>query len=418
MEPHKRPASRSPPAWHRQSHPPRPASTAQSSQLPPPSQQDALKSDASIHAIPAPAYIDLGVVKPDKDAPEARQQQPVPESASTPAPSLTSSANIYLGPPPPYTSHHPSQPLTAPTTAAASQNGQPAPSSPPMSRRESRDDTAPELPRQSLPSISEALKLPGLYTQQPQPSSMPHPPSFPQAAGIAEAAHSVSSSSPSLSRSHIDSHHASSLSSYSSQPSPHHSKPPDPIGHRPYPTVYTESPRPSYGQPYASQGPSPTDAQPSRRPSPGPHSSYNGPPPQHYSTSSLPPLSATSNPSWPAYTSSAGPPPALFSQPPPGHYAPKPPLHQPDARPAYAPGSGYSFPPPSTSGLTYQQSLSTGAAQQAYAANAEIEKVEEQRRAAAALHAKRGGSFQGAGYGMTVKRHLDDFDLENSLNEV
>lgn len=421
MEPHKALAPTSPPAWQRQSHPPHAAAPIESQDPPSSSQQEALKSDAPIHAIPAPAYIDLGSVKAEKDTPDVRQQLPATSVASTPAPSLPSPANMYLGPPPPYSSHYPSQPLTASTTAAVSQNGTVVRSSPPMSRRDSREETASEQPRQSLPSISEALKLPAIYTQQSQ-TSAPHPPSFSQAAGLSENTHSVTSGSPSISRSHTDSHHASSLSSYSSQPSPHHTKPPDPIGHRPYPTAFTESPRPAYGQPFAQPGISPTDAQATqtpRRTSPGPNGSFAGPP-QPYSTSSLPPLSAASYPPWPAYASTAGPAPAPppFSQAPPGHHAPPQPSHHPEPRQIYPPGSGYSFPPPATSGLTYHQSLSAGAAQQAYTVNAELEKVDEQRRAAAALYAKRGGSFHGVGYGMTVKRHLDDFDLENSLNEV
>ena len=297
----------------------------------------------------------------------------------------------------------------APTTAPSTHNAQTAYASPPGSRRESREDQAQEPQRLHLPSISEALKLPQFSApiSQHQSPTVPAPPPFPHsAASLNESTQSINSSSPTIPRSQLDSHHASSLSSFSSQHSPRNAKPPEPALQRPYASGITESPRQSTFQPYSSQAASPSAIQAPRY-SPALGGPTTSAPSQQFHSTHVPPPQLASYPRT-VYLSVTNP----TAQPPASQTT-----QHSSHRPLHLPSSGFSFPPPQTSGLTYEQQMNLGAQQHHWAMNADLEKVEEQRRAAAAAHAKR-GSYNGSGYGLTVKRHLDDFDLENSLNEV
>jgi len=405
--------SQTPPAWQRHSYPPPASTTATpSAQIPTSPRTESAQVDVPTQPVPAPKYLDLAPVKPEKDLFDTKSQ-----SSMTPATSGVSVSNstsmYHLGPPPPYSSCYPSQPTLAPTMAVP--NAPTAYVSPPVSRRESCEDKTQE-PTKLLPSISEALKLPPFserHSQNNLGSTIPHPPAFSQVSLLAEAAQSVSSASPALSRSNPDSHHPSSLSSFSSQHSPHNSKPPDVFGQRSYAHSLTDSPRQSVHQSYVSAAASPVDAQ-------APMSTHSLPP-QPYSSTALPPPpppQASASYSGPQYSPGSGSMAQQQAAQPPEHihqhhgqerlYHSQPPLH--------SLSSGFSFPPPQTSGLSHQQQMNLGIQKQ-WHANVEMEKVEEQRRAAAAAHAKR-GSLGGISYGLTVKRHLDDFELENSLNEI
>ncbi|KAI9838405.1 MAG: hypothetical protein M1819_005674 [Sarea resinae] len=291
-----------------------------------------------------------------------------------PSATLVSPSTMYTGPPPPYS--YPS------STTASSVPGLSGLISPPDSRRTSDDEKEPrQAQRQSLPSIHEALSgdQPLSYSGPPPASIPPQPTQNPP---------SALSSTP-ISRS-----------------SPANTDLPS--GPRPLPTGQaTPYSTPSYQTPVHQQQPPYSSSDPSIRPSaPTSYESKlpsllylnttqspvqpNRPTPPHPPQSQRSPLyeqgSKFSSPMNPPY-GYAGYPPQYYSQAPNG-----PPT-------AYPPSAGYQGA--SNPHTTWRSDGS------------EINRVEENRKTA-----PRGGSLGGQAYGESVKRHLDIFDLEHSLNEI
>ncbi|KAF2087423.1 hypothetical protein K490DRAFT_65810 [Saccharata proteae CBS 121410] len=301
------------------------------------------------------------------------------------AAAMVSPSFPYSCPPPPY-SHHS-------TAASAPPNGLAGLISPPESRRTSGDDKEqnPRPPaRQSLPSIHEALA---------SEQHMPYPPPTPTAP----------------------------------QPANHYPPPPTsaPVpetNKRPFPPdIYSHERRDSYHPP-------------------GPRSPYMKPPPPAVSGPQYPPpqpevlnrraptLPNSHNPKLPTLhpirtDQSPGPsarnsfshgnpyPPPPPPQQSPAYEQPAPPvgpMHQPYGY-QYGPGYPYSAPPPpSNTGPMYPAPATNFSAPAGYPSNwrsdgAEVRRAEESKRA---------GRMPGLAYGESVKRHLDNFDFEASLNEI
>jgi len=285
---------------------------------------------------------------------------------------LVSPTTMYSGPPPPY---------SYPSSTASSVTGLAGYISPPESRRTSENDKeAPTSQRQSLPSIHEALAA-------EQPLSYTAPPS------------------------------ASALSSQTHHPAPILT-PTTPIPRSHPETSPQGPPNPfSHGQPL---GPYSAQTHPARAsqlqqtsfaPSDPKFSAINSHEskfPQlrpvrtaqtHIETLRSSVLQSRNSPAYDSGPSSAG---SMNSQ---------------NGYNSYQPSYPYQPPPPSIVPLTYHPPdpyhglnlhpttwRSDGS---------EINRAEEGRKAAS-----RGGSLGGQTYGESVKRHLDIFDLETSLNEV
>jgi hypothetical protein len=253
--------------------------------------------------------------------------------------------------------------------------------SPPESRRTSGDekDVYKQAARQSLPSISEAL---GAEQTLPYPGPVPPPPSAP-APSSQHYAPVTATTSPSDSRKR-----PFEPDSYSAQ------GPANPFSHPRSPYIgapASQVPRPPYEpQPYSTQQHS------SRLPSLHPIKTIRSPPPPVARPN--PPYSSYPPAPTPAYEPPA-PPPAEpmnqygYSQPQYASYPPSAPA--PPGPPAAYPPSTAAYPPPSR---YYPTSLRD---------NTEA-RLEEKKLNRASL----------APYGESVKRHLDSFDLEASLNEV
>ena len=98
--------------------------------------------------LPSIGYLDLDKIK--RESLVYSQSLPVSAALNMPAPPLASPTNLYSGPPPPYSYQSTSTNTMAGTNAYIS---------PPESRRTSGDDKDPPPPphQQSLPSIHEAL---------------------------------------------------------------------------------------------------------------------------------------------------------------------------------------------------------------------------------------------------------------------
>lgn len=281
---------------------------------------------------------------------------------------------MYSGPPPPY---------SYPSSTASSVTGLAGYISPPESRRTSENDKeAPSSHRQSLPSIHEALSA-----EQPLSYSAPH------------------SSAPS-SQSH---HPASTLTPTTPIPRSHPETspkgPPNPF---------------SLGQPLGSYSAQTYQArplqlqQPSFAPSEPKFSAVNSreskgshlnpvrtvPPNIDTLRTSVPNLlqSRTS----PAYDSGPNSAASMNSQ---NGYHPYQPSYTYQPQPSSAGPSTYNAPNPYHGSSLHPPTWRSD--------GSEINRAEEGRKAAI-----RAGSLGGQAYGESVKRHLDIFDLETSLNEV
>lgn len=272
--------------------------------------------------------------------------------------------------------------------------------SPPESRRTSGDDKDIYKPaaRHSLPSISEAL---GAEQSLPYPGPVPPPHSAP--APMSQHHASISAHpSPSDSRKR-----PFEPDSYSTQ------GPSNPFSHSRSPYVSTTSqvppppppPPPPHSQvdstprpPYEPRAPYPSSQHSSRLPSLHPIKTVQSPPP---------PV-ARPNPPYSSYPPAPAPAPAY--EPPAAQ--PTEPMNHPYgySQPQY---SSYppSVPPPSGNPAAYPPSTSSYSAQSRYYPTS-------LRDNEARLEEKKLNRSSLAPYGESVKRHLDSFDLEASLNEV
>ncbi|KAH6003190.1 hypothetical protein HBI84_082950 [Parastagonospora nodorum] len=251
--------------------------------------------------------------------------------------------------------------------------------SPPESRRTSGDEKEPQRPtaRQSLPSIHEAL---GAEQPLSYPASVP-PPSAPASAP--------------------QHYHPSSA-----VPSPTDQR------HQPYPANV-----------HASQGPTNPFSHP-RSPfiaSSASHAPPPPPPPQSHTEPLHRPSFSSPRTSYsaPQASTNAARPNPPFSYPPPqaNYEAPAPPPSAPMSQysyPQYSSGYPLSAPPQSAPNSAYPPSTTTYSAPPRYPPPSSWRDGSEMAR----LEEKKIGRSSLAPYGESVKRHLESFDLEASLNEM
>jgi len=331
-----------------------------------------------LHSAALPSFSHLDLEKLKRESAEHYQKHPSVAALTMSTAPLVSVSNMYSGPPPPY---------SYPSSTASSVTGLAGYISPPESRRTSENDKEPPASqKQSLPSIHEALAA-------DQPLSYTAPPPAP--ANSSQSHHSAPALTPTtpIPRSH---------------PATSPQGPPNPFSH---------------GQPlslYSSQNHQPRTTHPPQH-SFGP-SEANPPPINAYESKleHVPPVRTTQ-----AYSDAAR--------------SDIPNLSQPRISPTYGPGlssagpmnsqtqNGYKpFQQPS---YTYQPQPQNTAPSPYHPSDpyhghnahpntwrsdgSEINRAEEGRKAAS-----RGASLGGQSYGESVKRHLDIFDLETSLNEV
>ena len=351
-----RPRSRSPP-WRR------PLQPLQSPGL-------GHKPDYYAETLPSINYLDMEKIK--REASEYSQRKPPTTVPAMPAPLQTSQLHMYSGPPPPY---------SYPSSTASSVLGLTGYISPPDSRRTSDDDKDSQaaLRQQSLPSIHEALgkDQPLLYSSGP-PSIVP-----PTQTSVPVSVHTPTTPVP---RSHPD-------AVLSGPPNPYASSAqPLPYNHEPSDRRAQQVPRKS------SQGEDP----PLRS--------------SRFATHDL-------NSQTVDHTTISSPNPAVRPKPLPMQHQNSSPMYNsvmPHAttvlpQPAYYGQPAYSYPPQSASILSYQNQVAQPTAWRTD--STEIDRAEEMRKAAS-KRSPPSGHHGGQHYGESVKRHLDIFDLETSLNEV
>ena len=290
---------------------------------------------------------------------------------------IVSPSTMYSGPPPPY---------SYPSSTASSVTGLAGYISPPESRRTSENDKEPPpTHRQSLPSIHEALAA---------DQSLSYTAAPPAPALSSQGHHSAPTLTPTtpIPRSHPATSpqgppnpfsHGQPLGLYSSQSYQSRTSHPQPTSFASseanHPTINSHDPAPEHAQPVrttqayidAARSDMANLSQPRTSPTYGPGMSP-----------ALPMNAQTQNgykPYQPSYT-----------------YQPQPPSMAPS--PYHPPDSYHSL---NSHPTTWRSDGS------------EINRAEEGRKAAS-----RGASLGGQSYGESVKRHLDIFDLETSLNEV
>jgi hypothetical protein len=295
---------------------------------------------------------------PDSTARDRRESSDTQRSGSITHGNLSSltspSSSMYPGPPPPYSYH------STNSTSSAVRNGY---ISPPDSRDPPGEDK--DAGRQSLPSIHEALgkEHSPLYPPSTSQSTSLPPPPPPPAPTVYHAPATVSPTQ----RSYPESH------------------PPGPLGYPPTLPSYSGESTETKHHPSYRPGPREEHTAPSRIET----GSQPYPPP----ATSAPPAAPSSHVIHPPQSSPTYPP-ATQSM------APIPPPAYRNYQPAY------SFPPPPVNTFaavnTYPQSQW----------RPDVPEVDDARKAA------QKHSPATPHYGEAVKRHLDIFDLESSLNEV
>ncbi|KAL1655419.1 glutamate--cysteine ligase [Didymella pomorum] len=255
--------------------------------------------------------------------------------------------------------------------------------SPPESRRTSGDEKDVYKPaaRQSLPSISEAL---GAEQSLPYPGPVPPPPSVP----APPSQHYVpvsATTSPSESRKR-----PFEPDSYSAQ------GPANPFSHTRSP--YVGAPAAQVPPP-----PPPQEVRPPYEPRPYPTQQHNSRLP------SLQPIKATQSP----------PPPVARPNPPYSSYPPAPTAaYEPPAPPPAEPmNHQYGYPQPQYTSYPPSAPAPPGPPA-AYPPPARYYPTSLRDNTEARLEEKKLNRASLAPYGESVKRHLDSFDLEASLNEV
>ena len=334
---------------------------------PPPLQSPGLgrKPDYYVGTLPSINYLDMEKIKR-----EASEYSPRNPSTTMPAPLQISQLHMYSGPPPPY---------SYPSSTASSVLGLTGYISPPGSRRTSDDDKEPQaaLRQQSLPSIHEALgKDQALLYSSGPPSIVP-----PAQTSVPVSVHTPTTP---VSRSHPDAVLLGPPNPYASsaQPLPYNHEPSDRRAQQAHRKGSQGDDPPLRSSRFATHDLSsqPVDytaiSSPPVRPSPLPMQHQNSSPTYNSVT---------------PHASSVLPQPAYYGQP------------------------AYSYPPQMASVLSYQNQ---GAQPGAWRTDGtETDRAEEIRKAAS-KRSPPSGHHGGQHYGESVKRHLDIFDLETSLNEV
>ena len=319
-----------------------------------------------------PALRFLDVDKFRREVAECDHKASPSTGLNTSVPPLASPQSIYSGPPPPYS--YPSS-ATSSILGLAGYISPPEPQRKPDDDRERQSSEMPPKPRQSLPSINEALGKDTSILYSGPPPSAPIPPQSSYPAGI------ISPTTP-VPRSH---------------PEPVLPGPPNPYAtNQSFPPYNNDEldrrPQSSYRHGSLSE----EQPLPATRRSTHEHKSYST-----NSTSPASPVPATRPNPHPVQPSQQ---PPMFSQ------QPLPSSVQPSYRSFPASSGAYSYPPPANS-FAYQSPLPQSGPWRLD--GSEMDRAEESRKAAS----KRSPGYS-QHYGESVKRHLDIFDLETSLNEV
>ncbi|MCJ1374494.1 hypothetical protein MMC20_005726 [Loxospora ochrophaea] len=314
-------------------------------------------------ALPSINYLDLEKIKRENS--DSTQRHPSSGTVNVP---VVSPSTMYSGPPPPY-----SYTFTS-STSVGGINGY---ISPPESRRTSDDDDSKELPPQPLlPSIHEALGR-----DQPLPySSAPHQP-----VSLSHASHTSSAPTPPtpIPRSHPDALLSGPPNPYAQGPPLSSYAPSNPSERRP-PSHY-----PNYSQ--SEGGASRPSISTTQEPSYQPRSSNTASSPRH-------PPRPNVHTMQPQHSS------PTYGQTPYGSS-----LHSQTSPSAYYPP--YSNASPAIGVPSY---LHQYMHQPTWRSDgSEIDRAEEMRKAA-----PKESPTNGQAFGESVKRHLDIFDLETSLNEI
>ncbi|KAK0647447.1 GATA zinc finger domain-containing protein 10 [Lasiodiplodia hormozganensis] len=296
------------------------------------------------------------------------------------AAAMVSPSFPYSNPPPPYASHHAPAASAPPASLAGL-------ISPPESRRTSGDEKEQKPPaRQSLPSIHEALA-----SEQPMPYP-PHPTSTapPPASQYFQPPPTSATSHPDSARRHF----SQDFSSQQTDRSPYMKPPPQP----PYSQAPQDPPRPTLP---TTHNPKLPTLHPLRtEPSP-----VNNSRPPSFSAGY--PYSQQQSPAYEQTPQQAAP--VQPQQQPFGYNHPYPPAAYPYSAPPPPPPPSQVNPPyPPSAPAAY--SASGGYPPTWRSDGAEVRRAEESKRAA-----RNAGP---ALYGESVKRHLDNFDFEASLNEI
>lgn len=323
--------------------------------------------------LPALSYLEVDKVKREEEAYHQQRTTGTPQSLSASA-GASPTYHYPQGPPPPYSHAHGAPPTNSWHTSVHT---------PPESRRTSEHEKESVKPRQSLPSISEAL---GKVDNQASFASATVPPSTLQSAHPPQS-QTTAPPSPGTRRPYpmeppqLAASTAYSGSSSYSHPTQYRPEParqssyPPPDSARPAPAAYPpvlDTPSSHMQTSQASSRPAPTSTSFSRAEERSP--SYD----QQYSAHS-----ANS-------TSSMGPPSSF-----PYGYTPFPPRYaNANATPSTS----------SSSGPIYQPSTTYGPPQSS----------QPSWKSESTRYDDRGLAH----HSDTVKRHLDFFDLEASLNEV
>ncbi|MCJ1351442.1 MAG: hypothetical protein MMC33_001426 [Icmadophila ericetorum] len=318
------------------------------------------QSDSYSDALPPISFLDLDKIKGEKA--DERQSASI-AAINMPAPALVS-PSLYSGPPPPY---------SYPSSVASSVTGLAGYISPQVPRRLSDDDKEPEPQRQSLPSIHEALansqSIP--YSTGPSQtfvaSQAPHPvnPNAPTTTPTPRSHPETILQGPTNPFAQTQSMSYANFNSQERRPQPLHISHADPSPSR-FSCINGHDPTQYPANPKTAPSPSPP-MRPIPRQSQQPRSSPMYAPASHPSASGGPQHAyAPYQPTYP-YTSQS---PTALSYP------------------------NYSQPTWRSDGL-------------------ELDRAEEMRKAA-----PKGSPRGSKHYGESVKRHLDIFDLETSLNEI
>ncbi len=320
---------------------------------------------------------------------EVEYQRKHSAAAAAAAATMPSPLHPYAGPPHLHSNHQSSVASAVPGSLGGLL-------SPPESRRTSGDEKESQRPtaRQSLPSIQEAL---GSEQPLPFPATVP-PPSAITSAPQHYLPQSAAASPAEPRPRHFpsDLQHASQGPSnpFTYARSPFVGAPASPTVSRQPPQIQSDSlPRPPFSEP---RPPYSTPQHNSKLPALHPLKTTQSPPP----SATRPNVSYSSYPPPPAPFESPAPP----SAGPMSHHYPYtqyPPNYPSSAPSASAPNSAY---PPASS--TY--SAPPRYPPQSWQDNSDLARLEEKKIGRSSL----------APYGESVKRHLESFDVEASLNEM
>jgi len=355
--------------------------------------------------LPSINHLDVDRVKRDANGFPPKQQP----MATTP---MSPSLHHYAAHAAPSHRHGIHQPPPA-SAAPASLAGLLSPPEPRSIAREEKEPLHPSALRHSLPSIHEALgpeQPPSYPSTVPPPSSLVPTPAPPHQGSTSVAASPAD---------HRPSHFPPVL--YSSQASS------NPFSRPRSPYLGTSAPQGQVTAPPPPPPPPPPPAPPAPVPhpqnDPAPHPSFSDSRPSYSTPQQKPklptlhPLNTSQSPSLAATRLNTS---SYASYPPPSsHYeipAPQPANSMTQRYPyaQYPPHCPQSAPSASAPNPTYPPSASTYSAPPRYPppvwreANSEMAHLEEKKINRSSL----------APYGESVKRHLESFDLEASLNEA